>query len=122
MAQRPRAAGGVDYLANISNQLSAMSASINVLEQKLTQVGRNETLLNRNFITLSKKLKDLEKRVASGGGSGGASEETLKPIQESIEAIKKDIETVKTSKGGGVVLPSTMTPEDILKLKHIVNT
>ena len=121
---RPRPSGGADYLTNLASQVSTISASLSVIEQKLTHIGRNEQILNKNIISLNNKMKELEKTVHEAGGGEGLSPEAMQQINQTMEALRAQLEEMQkqieaVSAQG---MTAGLSEDDVRKLKYIVET
>ncbi|MBN1159646.1 MAG: hypothetical protein JXA43_00220 [Candidatus Diapherotrites archaeon] len=121
---RPRPSGGADYLTNLASQVSTISASLSVIEQKLTHIGRNEQILNKNIISLNNKMKEIEKKVHEAGGGDGISPEMMEQINQVMQELRAQLDDMRaqleaiSSQG----VSAGLSDDDIRKLKYIVET
>lgn len=76
----PQQIGSV--LVNMQEDIRALNSSILVVSQKMQYLIRNEKILGRNLIVLSKRLKEIE---TTGTGGSGISEAGLNELRSQID-------------------------------------
>ncbi|HLD81186.1 MAG TPA: hypothetical protein VJA40_04265 [archaeon] len=120
--QQRRGMSSVDYLANLARQINAISANLAVVQQKLTYIGRNERVLNKNMILINSKMKDLEQRVAAGAppAAQGASTAELSELKSQVQKLSLSVQGLERQ---FTELKDATTPLDaeLRKLKHLVD-
>lgn len=72
--QRTAGAQGINVFAQIESDIKALNSSVLLLSQKMQYLVRNEKILGRNLIVLSKRLKEIEAGGISTVGSAAVPE------------------------------------------------
>ena len=109
-------------MARLQADIRALNSSVLLLSQKIQYLVRNEKILGRNLIVLSKRLKGLEADGAQGNNAGIMSEGTGKQLEEiskKIEShgqklleLQNDLEDAKER---------SASKEELLELKYVID-
>ncbi|MDO8625685.1 MAG: hypothetical protein Q7R47_06385 [Candidatus Diapherotrites archaeon] len=135
-AQRPVVSQQPAYsaLAQLQSDIRALNSSVLLLSQKMQYLVRNEKILGRNLIVLSKRLKEFESTGGANGTATGISEETaaqLRDVASKLEShgeklleLQNDLSDVKEhyAKNDTVremkYVVDTINPMDFITLKQ----
>ncbi|MBS3061463.1 MAG: hypothetical protein J4215_02665 [Candidatus Diapherotrites archaeon] len=89
---RPASMPSQTQTATVFSQLQAdiraLNSSVLILSQKMQYLVRNEKILGRNLIVLSKRIREIESNGIGGGQNSGVSVETavlLKDLSAKVE-------------------------------------
>lgn len=113
----------MNAFAQIQADIHALNSSVLVLGQKMQYLVRNEKILGRNLIVLSKRLKELEANGGAGGGSGaGLNAEAQAKIEELMQKVEShgqkllDLQNELQS-----IKENSVSKEEFAELKYVID-
>lgn len=98
--------------SSIIQDMKAMHSNIEVLNQKMQYIVRNEKILGRNLIVLNKKIQAISQGKTFSPSLpqvSGDLEEQISMLNDSVLELKESVEELKKSQ------------EEVKKLKYIVD-
>lgn len=119
---RPSRQQGGNAFARLQSDIRALNSSVLLLSQKMQYLVRNEKILGRNLIVLSKRLKEMEITGVQGSGTGTVPagmgtqiEETSQKIESyghKLLELQNDIEDLKER---------FASKEELAELKYVID-
>ncbi|HEV8290052.1 MAG TPA: hypothetical protein VGQ00_03830 [Candidatus Norongarragalinales archaeon] len=85
-------------LASVKSDLQTLDSKINLLNEKIRTIERNEEVIGRTIVALNEKVKKLETSAAEGGGGPGGAIDDLKAAVEELRknmASKQEVQEVR---------------------------
>ncbi len=121
--QRPVSGGqAINAFAQLQGDIKALNSSVLLLSQKMQYLVRNEKILGRNLIVLSKRLKEMEISGVSGAASGsvpaGLSTQ-LADFSARMEAHAKQLLDLQTAVEE--LKEKTVSREEFSELKYVID-
>ena len=96
-AQQPqRQPGGVPAGPSVSSTVQAMDAQLRLIAQRIKVIENNEQVIGQTLVSQKKKMAELEKRIAEGGG-GGAKVDTGAIKAELRAEFQAEIDRIQSS-------------------------
>lgn len=112
----------VNVFGQIQGDIKALNSSVLLLSQKMQYLVRNEKILGRNLIVLSKRLKELESSGLPGAASG--------KVPEGLSAQLSDFASKLESHGQQLLevqnmiaelKEKTVSREEFAELKYVID-
>jgi DNA-binding HxlR family transcriptional regulator len=122
--ERPQrlASGGANAFFQLQSDIKALNSSVLLIGQKMQYLVRNEKILGRNLIVLSKRLKELE---ASGFSSAGGQQvpiglsSQLTEFSAKLDSHAKQLLELQTSVEE--LKEKTVSREEFSELKYVID-
>jgi predicted PilT family ATPase len=111
-------------ISGMQEDIRALNSSILVISQKMQYLIRNEKILGRNLIVLSKRLKEIETTGASGSGISEAGLNELRSqIDDLMLRVNDSGQKVLELQGNLDDVKERYAKEDELKeLKYVIDS
>ncbi len=125
MERPPRSVSGgqvINAFAQLQGDIKALNSSVLLLSQKMQYLVRNEKILGRNLIVLSKRLKEMEISGVSGAASGsvpaGLSTQ-LADFSAKLDSHAKQLLDLQTAVEE--LKEKTVSREEFSELKYVID-
>ncbi len=122
-ASMPAASATQGAFAQLQADIRALNSSVLILSQKMQYLVRNEKILGRNLIVLSKRIREIEANgtaSASDPGAGSASGQQLKDIALRVESLGQKL--LETENELMDVKEHYAKNEMVKEMKYVVDT
>lgn len=121
--QRPVSGGqAINVFGQIQSDIKALNSSVLLLSQKMQYLVRNEKILGRNLIVISKRLKEMESLGLAGGGAGKVPEglaEKLADFSSKLESYGQKI--LELQNEVAEARDRFATKEELSELKYVID-
>ncbi len=117
----PQINKSINIFSKLTEDIKALNASMLVISQKINHLARNEKILGRNHIILSKKIRELQERPSQ------QSTEDLESFSAEISSINKRLaeqleRIVKLEAEIEYIKQNFAKQEQVQEIKYIVDT
>lgn len=113
----------ISAFSQVQNDIRALNSSVLILSQKMQYLVRNEKILGRNLIVLSKRIRDMESGGFGANGQGAGAPETLEAIKELAIKIESHGQKILDIENNIADIAEHYAKNETLKeMKYVIDT
>ncbi|MEM4363657.1 MAG: hypothetical protein QXS90_00095, partial [Candidatus Diapherotrites archaeon] len=117
----PQINKSINIFSKINEDIKALNASMLIISQKINHLARNEKILGRNHIILSKKIRELQERPSQ------QTSEVSETISAELASINKRLaeqleRIIKLESELEYIKQNYAKQEQVQEMKYVVDT